>query len=60
MVNVRALALPSVEFARRHPGGPSGRIINLLSGQAITPVPQDLTYATTKGAVEAFPRLDTR
>jgi 3-oxoacyl-[acyl-carrier protein] reductase len=53
-VNLRALALLSVEFARRYPGGPGGRIINLTSGQAITPMPEALAYAATKGAGEAF------
>jgi 3-oxoacyl-[acyl-carrier protein] reductase len=40
-VNVRATALLSVEFARRYHGGPGGRIISL-------------SYATSKGAIEAF------
>jgi 3-oxoacyl-[acyl-carrier protein] reductase len=53
-VNVRALALLSVEFARRYPGGPGGRIINLSSGQSVGPMPVELAYAATKGAVEAF------
>ncbi len=53
-VNVRAMALLSVEFARRYPGGSGGRIINLSSGQTITPMPENLSYATTKGAIEAF------
>ncbi|GAC1465792.1 MAG: SDR family oxidoreductase [Chloroflexota bacterium] len=53
-VNVRAMALLSVEFARRYPGGPGGRIINLSSGQSLGPMPWELAYATTKGAVEAF------
>ncbi|MGN6672547.1 MAG: SDR family oxidoreductase [Thermomicrobiales bacterium] len=53
-VNVRAMALLSVEFARRYPGGPGGRIINLSSGQGVGPMPDELAYATTKGAVEAF------
>ena len=53
-VNVRGMALLCAEFVRRYPGGPGGRIINLSSGQAITPMPKSLAYATTKGAVEAF------
>src|SRR5205823_9457243 len=53
-VNVRAMALLSVEFARRYPGGPGGRIINLSSGQGVAPMPTELAYAATKGAVEAF------
>jgi 3-oxoacyl-[acyl-carrier protein] reductase len=53
-VNVRAMALLSVEFARRFVGGAGGRIINLTSGQGIGPMPDSLAYAASKGAVEAF------
>lgn len=55
-VNLRAAALLSVEFARRYPGGPGGRIIGLSSGQSIGPMPGELAYAATKGALEAFTR----
>lgn len=53
-VNVRALVLLSVEFARRFREGSGGRIINFTSGQGVAPMPDTLAYATTKGAVEAF------
>lgn len=53
-VNVRATALLSVGFARRYRGGPGGRIISLSSGQGVGPMPAELSYATTKGAIEAF------
>jgi 3-oxoacyl-[acyl-carrier protein] reductase len=53
-VNVRGMALLSVEFARRYPGGPGGRIINLTSGQSLGPMPGELSYVATKGAVEAL------
>jgi 3-oxoacyl-[acyl-carrier protein] reductase len=53
-VNVRAMALLSVGFARRYPGGPGGRIINLTSGQSLGPMLEELAYAATKGAIEAF------
>ncbi len=53
-VNLRATALLSVGFARRYPGGPGGRIINLTSGQSLGPMPNELAYAATKGAIEAF------
>src|SRR5262245_38559242 len=53
-VNVRATALLSVEFARRFRGGPGGRIINLSSGQSVGPMPDELSYATSKGAIESF------
>jgi 3-oxoacyl-[acyl-carrier protein] reductase len=53
-VNLRGMALLSVEFARRWPGGPGGRIINLTSGQSQGPMPDELAYVATKGAVDAF------
>ena len=53
-VNLRAAALLSVGFARRYPGGPGGRIINLTSGQSLGPMPEELAYAATKGAIETF------
>ena len=55
-VNVRAMALLSVLFARRYPGGPGGRIVNFSSGQSLGPMVEELAYAATKGAVEAFTR----
>lgn len=53
-VNVRATLLLSVEFARRFRGGAGGRIISLSSGQGVGPMPGELPYAATKGAIEAF------
>lgn len=53
-VNVRAMALLSVEFARRYQGETNGRIINLSSGQGMGPMAGELAYAASKGAVEAF------
>jgi 3-oxoacyl-[acyl-carrier protein] reductase len=53
-VNLRAMALICAEFARRFRKARGGRIINLTSGQSISPMPGELAYAATKGAVEAF------
>ena len=55
-VNVRATALLSVNFARRYPGGPGGRIVNFSSGQSLGPMVGELAYAASKGAIEAFTR----
>jgi len=55
-VNVRAVALLSVLFARRYPGGPGGRIVNFSSGQSLGPMEEELAYGLTKGAIEAFTR----
>ncbi|PIE34334.1 oxidoreductase [candidate division KSB3 bacterium] len=57
-VNVRGMALLCAEFVRRYTrhqsSHPYGRIINLSSGQGVGPMPGELAYAATKGAVEAF------
>ncbi|NMF62297.1 oxidoreductase [Brasilonema octagenarum UFV-E1] len=53
-VNVRGTTLLCAEFAKRHDGRPGGRIINLTSGQSLAPMPENLPYAITKGAVEAL------
>ena len=53
-VNVRAMALLCAEFARRYRGENGGRIINLTSGQGLGPMPGELAYVATKGAVDAF------
>jgi 3-oxoacyl-[acyl-carrier protein] reductase len=53
-VNLRAAALLCTGFARRYPGGPGGRIINLTSGQSLGPMPKEIAYAATKGAIEAL------
>ncbi len=53
-VNIRGAFLLSVEFARRFTVGHGGRIINLTSGQSLGPMPGELAYIATKGAVEAF------
>lgn len=53
-VNLRAMALLCVEFARRYGGGTARRIVNLTSGQSRGPMAEELAYAATKGAIEAF------
>ena len=57
-VNIRATALLCAEFVKRYKKNLSpaknGRIINLSSGQSLGPMPGELAYAATKGAVEAF------
>lgn len=55
-VNVRATALLSVLFARGYEGGPGGRIVNITSGQDNGPMPGELAYVASKGAISAFTR----
>lgn len=53
-VNLRGTALLSAAFAKRLDSRKSGSIINLTSGQDRGPMPGNLAYAATKGAVSAF------
>ncbi len=55
-VNVRATALLSVLFARAYEGGSGGRIVNMTSGQDSGPMPGELAYVASKGAISAFTR----
>lgn len=54
MVNIRATALLSSKFAQTFSEKSGGRIVNLTSGQFQGPMPGELAYATTKGAVDAL------
>ncbi len=57
-VNLRGMALLCAEFVRRfqaaQPQPDFGRIVNLTSGQGVGPMPGELAYVATKGAVDAF------
>lgn len=50
-VNVRAPMLLSALVAR---GGRAGAIVNLISGEFLGPMPEELAYTASKGALEAF------
>ena len=54
MVNVRATTLLSSKFAQGFQKKSGGRIVNITSGQFQGPMPGELAYATTKGAVDAL------
>ncbi len=53
-VNYRATAMLTVTFARRFAKGKGGRVINFSSGQHLGPMPNELAYAGSKGAIIAF------
>lgn len=57
-VNMRSTFLLCTEFARRFEktSFAAGRIINMTSGQELGPMPGELAYAATKGAISAFTR----
>ena len=55
-VNARAPMLLSAALARRAAAGDGGRIVSLTSGQFLGPMPGELAYAASKGALEAFTR----
>jgi 3-oxoacyl-[acyl-carrier protein] reductase len=53
-VNARAHALLAAGLVRGLPAGTPGRIVLFTSGQGIGAMPDELAYATSKGALEAF------
>ncbi len=53
-VNLRATAMLTVEYARRFTRGSGGRVVNFSSGQHLGPMPTELAYASSKGAIIAF------
>lgn len=53
-VNIRATTILSTLFAQKFKFKSGGRIINLTSGQFKGPMPGELAYATTKGAIDAL------
>jgi len=53
-VNARATAMLTVEFARRFDKGNGGRVVNFSSGQHLGSMPNELAYASSKGAIIAF------
>ncbi|MBM6617975.1 SDR family oxidoreductase [Bacillus suaedaesalsae] len=55
-VNMRSAMLLSVEFVRKFEKTnlKNGRIINMISGQELGPMLEELAYVATKGAITAF------
>ena len=50
-VNTRAVLLLVRAFAARHDGRPGGRVVLFSSGQHLGPMPGELAYAASKGAL---------
>lgn len=50
-VNVRGSLLLAQAFAAQHDGRPGGRVILMTSGQHLHPMPGELAYAASKGAL---------
>jgi len=53
-VNVRATLLLTQAFAARHDGRSGGRVVLLTSGQDRGPMPGELAYAASKGALSSL------
>lgn len=53
-VNVRGMLLLCAAFVRQWHKPTGGRIISLTSGQSLGPMPGELPYVASKGAVEAI------
>ena len=50
-VNTRAVLLLVQAFAAHHDGRPGGRVVLFTSGQHLGPMPGELAYAASKGAL---------
>jgi len=50
-VNTRAVLLLVQAFAAQHDGRPGGRVVLFTSGQHLHPMPGELAYAASKGAL---------
>ncbi len=50
-VNTRATLLLIKELAHRHDGRAGGRVLMMTSGQHLSPMPEELPYIASKGAI---------
>ena len=53
-LNVKATIMLTLAFIKNFKLGNDGRIINLTSGQSLGPMPNEIAYAITKGAIETL------
>jgi 3-oxoacyl-[acyl-carrier protein] reductase len=54
VVNTRSSILLAQAFAARHDGRPGGRIVFMTSGQELGPMPGEVAYAASKGALASI------
>jgi len=52
-INTRSSLLLAQAFAQAHDGRPGGRIVLMTSGQNLGPMPGEIAYAASKGALAA-------
>ena len=55
-VNTRSVILLAQAFAAQHDGRPGGRIVFMTSGQELGPMPGEVAYAASKGALASITR----
>jgi 3-oxoacyl-[acyl-carrier protein] reductase len=53
-VNTRSVILLAQAFAAQHDGRPGGRIVFMTSGQELGPMPDEVAYAASKGALASI------
>lgn len=53
-MNLKATTLLTLAFVRQFSFTEHGRIINLSSGQSLEPMPNEIAYVMTKGAIETL------
>jgi 3-oxoacyl-[acyl-carrier protein] reductase len=50
-INARSVVLLARSLAERRPPGPGGRLVYFTSGQHVGPMPNEIAYAVSKGAL---------
>ena len=55
-VNTRSVILLAQAFAAQHDGRPGGRVVFMTSGQELGPMPGEVAYAASKGALASITR----
>lgn len=50
-INARSVVLLARSLAERRPPGPGGRLVYFTSGQHVGPMPDEIAYAVSKGAL---------
>jgi len=53
-LNIKATTLLTIEFIKQFAFAEGGRIVNLSSGQSLGPMPNEIAYAISKGAIETL------
>jgi len=59
ILNINAATMLTTKFARLF-NGPHGRIVNLVSGEDVGPMDEEVAYAITKGAISTLTQTSSK